>query len=194
MGCRALTGTKVVLDACVLVGSIRRHVLLSFAEAGAFSPVWSADILFETERAIPKGLPAGAQSDRDVAAHAHRICALMNAAFPMADQRFTAGPSLKGVPDPDDQHVIDLAVSSGSAFIITENLRDFPKGLLNEFGLSAMKTDDFLRDMIFENLNEANRIIDRLRQRIGRAHIGREEMIARMKKVGLRKSARVLAE
>lgn len=167
---------------------------MSFAEAGAFSPVWSADILFETERAIPKGLPAGVQSDSDMAAHAHQICTLMNAAFPMAKQSFTASPPSKGLPDPDDQHVIDLAVSSGSAFIVTENLRDFPKGLLNEFGLSAMKTDDFLRDMIFENPNEANRIIDRLRQRIGRAHIGREEMIARMKKVGLRKSARVLAE
>ncbi|MEL6340910.1 MAG: PIN domain-containing protein [Myxococcota bacterium] len=44
----------VLLDANVLVGALKRNMLLSLAEVGLFRPRWSASILEEVERALIK--------------------------------------------------------------------------------------------------------------------------------------------
>ncbi len=178
-----------VLDACVLVGSIRRHVLLVFAEAGLFQPVWSDQILTETEHAIPKTLPPEAEAKSD---HARKVCALLKAAFPDALTSYAERPVFAGLPDPDDMHVISLALDAGAKVIVTENLKDFPPKLLAGHGLARMNTDAFLAGLILKHPERAAKAIDRLIRLIGAPPIDQETLFDRLRRTGLRKAVQAL--
>ena len=47
--------------------------------------------------------------------------------------------------DPDDDMVLECAVASGSAFIVTHNVKDFRRSC--ELGVQAMTPADFLRHL-----------------------------------------------
>lgn len=178
-----------VLDACVLVGSIRRHVLLVFADAGLFQPVWSDKILTETAHAIPKTLPPEAEAKSD---HARKVCALLKAAFPDALTPYAERPAFAGLPDPDDMHVISLALDAGAKVIVTENLKDFPPKLLAGHGLSRMNTDAFLAGLVLEHPERAAKAIDRLIRLIDEPQTDHDIIFDRMRRTGLRKTVQAL--
>lgn len=47
------------------------------------------------------------------------------------------------LPDQDDRHVLAVAIKSGATYIITKNLKHFPKKFLPE-NIEALSPDDFL--------------------------------------------------
>lgn len=183
----------IVLDACVLAGTIRRHVLLSFAEAGTFRPIWSQRILDEMERAIPKAMARASLPASDHPAHAARIRHLMNLAFPEACQPFLPDQREIILPDPDDGHVVALALQSGAKVIVTENLRDFPRKTLAPLGLIAINTDQFLLGLDMPDTARLHTLLDRLETRIDRQSVDRTRILETMKRVGLKKLSRKLA-
>lgn len=183
----------IVLDACVLTASIRRHLLLVCAEARLFIPVWSKQIIHETRRAIPKALNASAVPAHAATQHAETVCALMRAAFPEAEHSLSYNGHLPDLPDPDDVHVVALALSAHSKIIVTENLRDFPSRRLAPFGISAINADAFLSELFEQTPHRTTAIIRRLQHAINRDEVDRIRMIARMKSVGLKKTAKILS-
>jgi hypothetical protein len=70
----------------------------------------------------------------------------MNNAFPEA--LFTVPPDLaeaiSGLPDPDDRHVVALAIHAHADTIVTENVGDFPNEALEPHGLTVLSADEFL--------------------------------------------------
>jgi len=52
------------------------------------------------------------------------------------------------LPDPDDRHVLAAAIVSGAEIIVTRNLRDFPAGDLDRYGIEAQHPDVFVRSPI----------------------------------------------
>jgi predicted nucleic acid-binding protein len=128
------------LDACVLVPINLTDVLLRLAEADTFRPLWSAEVLDEVERNLPK---VGVTSER-----ARRRVEVMRAAFP--DAEVTGYESL--VPtmttDPGDRHVLAAAVRGGAAIIVTANTRHFPAAALAPYNVEAVHPDDFLLDQL----------------------------------------------
>ncbi len=52
------------------------------------------------------------------------------------------------LPDPDDRHVLAVAIRSGAQTIVTFNLKDFPQDVLDAFGVEARHPDDFVMDQI----------------------------------------------
>ena len=48
------------------------------------------------------------------------------------------------LPDPDDRHVLAAAIRCGAQHIVTENLKDFPSVVLEEFDIEAISADEFL--------------------------------------------------
>ena len=52
------------------------------------------------------------------------------------------------LPDADDRHVLAAAIRSGSQVIVTENLNDFPKSVLQTYDIEAQGADVFVLHLI----------------------------------------------
>lgn len=135
------------LDACVLVPSLLRDVLLEVAERGVYRAVWSDRILDEMCRAI-RTLREDREDEPTTDAYLSRLTAQMAQAFP--DALITGWEALEftiELPDPDDRHVVAAAVVGRADLVVTDNLRDFPAGNLPA-GLIAASADEFLLDAL----------------------------------------------
>ena len=131
---------RLVLDACVLFPQGMRAILLDYAVAGGFAPLWSERIAEEWARA------AEAKQGPEAAAAARAAEARMRAAFPAG--RVTGWEALEdaaGLPDAADAHVIAAARAGGADGIVTLNTRDFPLRALGAHGLARLHPDGFLR-------------------------------------------------
>ncbi|MEH7826540.1 RSP_2648 family PIN domain-containing protein [Gemmobacter denitrificans] len=132
---------RVVLDACVLFPSVLRDILLKIAARGLYEPVWSDRILGEWTRAVVR---LGPQAVIEAEGDALR----MRAAFPQALHR--ARPEIASrlvLPDPDDLHVLAVAVGSGADAILTFNASDFPGHVLAAEGIARRDPDGFLWEL-----------------------------------------------
>lgn len=129
---------RAVLDACVLFPTILRRILLGVAEAGLYTPLWSARILEEWARASVK-LGPGAEAQARIEA------ALLQAAFPRAI--VPPAPGIEArllLPDGNDIHVLAAAIQGGADLILTFNAVDFPRHILAEEGIARRDPDGFL--------------------------------------------------
>ena len=131
---------KTVIDTHVIVAALRSKQgaafkLLSLLDTGLFSVNLSVPLFLEYE-AVTKREP------HPIALNAEEIDDVLNYVAAVADKRdifFLWRPYLK---DPKDDLVLELAVESGSQFIITYNLRDFAG--VDRFGLQALSPKTFL--------------------------------------------------
>ena len=158
-----------LLDTCVLRPSLQRDVLLSFAIEGIYRPVWSSAILEELEYHEEKKLVQRDGVAPDVArSRAVRLIATMRSAFVDAE---TAGweplDGTFGLPDADDEHVVAAAVIAGADVIVTQNLKDFPRGLVPA-GIELQAPDKFAHNAASLNPSAALRAIDVIAARSGR--------------------------
>ncbi|PVA11488.1 PIN domain-containing protein [Pelagivirga sediminicola] len=129
---------KVLLDTCVIYPTVMRQMLLGATRGGAYTPLWSARIIGEWQRAAARLGPDGI-------AQAGAEAALMGAAWPEAE--VTWPPSLEArlwLPDPADVHVLAAAIAGSADMIVTLNAKDFPRQILAEEGLSRSDPDALL--------------------------------------------------
>jgi predicted nucleic acid-binding protein len=129
---------RAVLDACVLYPTVLREILLGVAARGVYEPMWSERILREWTRATDKiGPGAMAQAEGEAL--------LVKASFPRASVR--EQPNIEArvsLPDPNDEHVLAVAVACHADAIVTFNAKDFPRPVLAEFGIERRDPDGFL--------------------------------------------------
>lgn len=132
---------KAVLDACVLVPPVLREILLGVARRGLFQPLWSDRILEEWARAAIKFGPLAE-------AEARGRIATLRATFPRAG--LPAAPGIEArliLPDPNDAHVLAVAIASGADAIVTVNAQDFPRHILAEDKIARRDPDGFLWEL-----------------------------------------------
>jgi predicted nucleic acid-binding protein len=128
------------LDTCVLYPAYLADTLLRLAEASAYRPLWSADVLAELRRnVIERGIPP----DR-----VDRRIALMTRSFP--DALVTGyGSLVDGMAnDPKDRHVLAAAVRANAEVLVTFNIKDFPEPALKPYDIVAVHPDEFLLDQL----------------------------------------------
>jgi predicted nucleic acid-binding protein len=128
------------LDTCVLYPAYLCDTLLRLAEASAYRPLWSVDVLSELRRnLIDRGIPA----DR-----VDRRIAQMSRSFP--DALVTGYESLiDGMTNhPKDRHVLAAAVRANAEVLVTFNLTDFPGPALKPYDVDAVHPDEFLLDQL----------------------------------------------
>jgi predicted nucleic acid-binding protein len=129
-----------LLDTCVLYPVYLCDTLLRLAEADAYRPLWSADILAELGRNV---VDAGVPADR-----VGRRIASMKRSFP--DAMVTGYEFLVDgmTNDPKDRHVLAAAVRGSAEVIVTFNRRDFPEPALKPYDITAIHPDEFLLDQL----------------------------------------------
>lgn len=116
-------------------------LLLTFADARLFRPLWSEQILEETRRTLVDRLHVG--EDR-----ADRRLDAMRAAFPDAMVPVSDAVIAMMTNDSKDRHVVACAVIGQAAMIVTDNIRHFPMAELSPLGIEAVSTDRFLADQV----------------------------------------------
>ena len=132
---------RVVFDTSLLVAAARSkrgasHALLSRMPDARFQPVVSVPLFIEYRAVLlrPENLLERA------ATQAEGFLDFLLSASHLQEVFFLWRP---GLPDPDDDLILELAVAAGCRYIITHNLRDF-RGT-ERWGIAAVTPDGFLK-------------------------------------------------
>ena len=134
----------MVVDTNVLVAAVRSRNgasfrLLSLLGEGLYTPCVSVPLVFEYEDVLKREVKDLPLTEQDVDELLDYVCAV-------AERRpvfFLWRPLLK---DPKDDFILELAVESGSQYIVTFNTRDFEG--CERFGIEAMGPRELLRRLI----------------------------------------------
>jgi putative PIN family toxin of toxin-antitoxin system len=124
---------KIVIDTNVLVAALRSRrgasfKLVSFLPSDNFSIAISVPLVFEYEDAL-KRLESSAITEQDIGDFVDFLCEIGH----HQEIFFLWRPFL---PDPSDDHVLEVAVAAGCDAIVTYNKRGF-KGI-ERFGLRVL--------------------------------------------------------
>lgn len=174
-----------LIDACVLVGTIKRNLLLSLAEADLFRLRWSVRILDEIERAIAD--LRAKKGHVDAIPQASRSRLAMERAFPDATvnghESLIAG--IEGLPDDDDRHVVAAAIMTRASIIVTDNLKHFDPSVLLPYGLEAKAADAFIADTIDLDVGRAVAAVRQMRERLRKPEMTSDALLLNMEAQGL---------
>ena len=170
----------VVLDANVLYGATLRNLILYLADVSLFQPKWSALIQEEWLRNLLKN-----RSDLSPK-HLARTQRQMDNAFPNAN---TVGfetliPQLN-LPDPDDHHVLALAIHTGAKFILTSNRKDFPKRVLDPLGIDVLTPNQFLKFLQEQSPETVQYAFEETHRSMIRPAITKKRLVEMLVKAGL---------
>lgn len=129
-----------VYDACVLYPAPLRDLLMQLAMTGLFHAKWTDNIHEEWISSLLGNRPDLERGKLE------RTRDLMN--LNVLDCLVTGYehvlPALT-LPDQDDRHVLAAAIVGRADVIVTFNLSDFPKPILQIYGIEAQHPDDFIR-------------------------------------------------
>lgn len=154
---------RVVFDTCVLVPSFLRAVLLACAEVANVEIIVSPRILEEWARAAKTPLQ---RLESEIAVAQFRLkFALKIQPDPISLLQFW-------LPDPDDIHILALAVKQHADVIVTHNKKDFPRGELNSYGIDRVDPDTFLRRLLKQYRAEILSAVQPIVAEVCAAHVG----------------------
>lgn len=178
-----------MIDACALVGARKRDLLMSFAWAGLFRPLWCDMVMREVERTLGRLYP-------DHIKEHTQLVNIIRSQFPsaMIERYDYVSVDLDQIPDVSDVHVIKAAVAGRADVVVTDNLRHFPKEVLNEFELEALSTDTFLTQTTELFRGEALQTISIARKKLSSPPYQPSEYIMDLTRKGLPKLAAYLRE
>ncbi len=178
----------VFVDACVLVSAIRRHILFSLAEAGMVHLRWSSKVLMETGHAHARIV---GDAGRDGAGEAARLVTALEAAWLEAGVPDDQSSKIRiegPLPDRDDAHVMQAAAACGARFILTENMKDFPRKTLKPLGLYARPTGDYFGSLWRADPQAMRMIMDATAERLDLTPVRFETALKRNRLGGLAKA------
>lgn len=175
----------VILDANVLFPFRVRDVLLTFAHEGLFRARFTEQILDEWTENLIELKPSLKDS-------IHSQVDIIRRKF---DECFVTGhmPLIEGLemPDENDRHVLAAAIRCSAQVIVTENRRDFPKDLLDEYDVEALGADEMLANTYELFPAEAARALGKVRRRYKNPPMNVSEFLLDLTRVGLPKLAAI---
>ena len=135
---------RVLLDTCVLVPSPIRQILLSLAESELFFPLWSDKIFNEWEYFVFKNSNECVDSTRI------EIILMKSKWKESLVPRDKVLEETLFLPDENDRHVFASAITGNAEILLTNNLKDFPSGVLARYCLTPRNVDNFLLELFYE--------------------------------------------
>lgn len=128
-----------VFDACVLYPAPLRDLLMWLASTNLFRARWSDRIHEEWIRGVLRQRPELEVSLQRTRRAMDRV--VSNCIVEGYEDLITT----LDLPDPHDRHVLAVAITSRADVIVTSNLKHFPIGSLQSFGIKAQHPDVFVR-------------------------------------------------
>ena len=93
------------------------------------------------------------------------------------------------LPNPDDRHVLAAAIKCGAQHVVTDNLRDFPSDILDQYDIQAIGSDEFLARTYDLYPVEALTVMKRLRRHYSNPSFLASEFVLDLTAKGLPKLA-----
>lgn len=177
-----------VLDACVLYPTLVRDVLLSLAHADLYSAKWTAHIRDEWVRSKLRDYP---ERERQILSAAEAMEIAISDCLVTGYEHLIDGLRL---PDPDDRHVLAAAIAGHADAIVTLNEKDFPKDVLDAFGVEIQTPDEFVLNQLMLDKVRAVAAIKRMRERWERPQMDAAAMVSLFEKRGLPQTAAHLTD
>lgn len=128
---------KVVLDANVLFSNSLRTFFLWLFWNNIIQIVWCGEVWDEVTANFSRKTKKSQQFKNHVAD-------VILKRFPGAMRQLKHDFPKIGLPDPDDEYLVALAIQSKSDRIVTFNLKDFPPRSIGRFGIEVSDPDSFL--------------------------------------------------
>ncbi|EDM71244.1 hypothetical protein RAZWK3B_13524 [Roseobacter sp. AzwK-3b] len=178
---------KVVLDTCVIYPTVMRQMLLGVAARGVYTPLWSGRIVGEWLRAAEKlGIHGAAQARAEAA--------MLSAHWPEAEVSYPMSLEARlWLPDAADIHVLAAAVAGSADVIVTLNVKDFPRNVLADEGISRADPDSFLHGIWQAQPDLVQAVADEVLAEANRLSGRTWEMRALLKKARLPRLAKAVA-
>lgn len=88
------------------------------------------------------------------------------------------------LPDMNDCHVVAAALRGNADAIVTENIRDFPKNIMQKLGLEVIRLDDFLLDQYDLNPDKTVEVLMEQRDAMIKPPITIEDFLTRISRSG----------
>ena len=178
----------VILDANVLYPQLLRDTLLSLAGANLYHARWSATINAEWVRNLAKNKP-------DIADKLPEVVKLMCASVPdcLVTHYEMLADSIE-LPDRDDRHVVAAAIVGHADAIVTFNLKDFPRAVLQPYGIEVQHPDEFVVNQLQLKKIPALSAIKKMRARWTNPARSAQELITAFELRGLPLTADLLRE
>ncbi|MCE9668338.1 PIN domain-containing protein [Myxococcus stipitatus] len=174
----------VVYDACVLFPAPLRDLLVRLGMVGLFRARWTERILDECFRNIlhhrPDLRPEQLARSRSLLEQAIPD-GLVRGSEPLIE-------GIRGLPDPDDRHVLAAAIRCSAQLIVTFNLKDFPARVLSAYDVEARHPDDFVLDVIDLDGAAVARVLREQAAALRSPPRSVHEVLALLRQQGLRRS------
>jgi len=170
---------NAVFDACVLYPGSLRDFLLRLAYDGLIVPFWSEEIRDEWFRSLLRNRP-------NLWEKLERTRRKMDFHFPnsLVDGYETIIPMLQ-LPDPNDRHVLAVAIHAKAKYIVTFNLKHFPKPALEPYEIEAVSPDEIVLQVIQRRTNRAIETVRNHRAGLTKPSLSATEYLAMLEKQGL---------
>ena len=180
---------KAIYDACVLYSAPLRNLLLRLADAKQVEPFWSEEIHDEWIRSLLRNRPDLIRDNLE------RTRRKMDSHFSDALVRGYESiiPTLT-LPDPNDRHVLAVAIHVKAEYIVTFNLTDFPKSHLRSYGIEAVSPDEVVLRMIQKRPSRIIATVKDHRLSLKRPSKTVSEYLATLEKQGLPQTVVFLRE
>jgi len=169
-----------VFDACVLYPAPLRDLLISVAMTEQFRAKWTDEIQREWVRNLL------ANRDDLTEEQLQRTVDLMNQAIPdcLVENYEELIDSIE-LPDPDDRHVLAVAIMCQADVIVTNNLKDFPQAVMDKYRIDAQSPDVFLSHLFDLSPTAFCKAVREMRQRLRDPEHTAEELLNTLYNQGL---------
>ena len=121
-----------------------------------------------------------------------RTAVLMNQVLPKAKVALTGTTLDVKLPDPDDGHVLQAAVTAGASYMLTFNLSDFPEDVCQSLGIIVIHPDSFLVQLGQLHQEEMRGTLLKLQQQKLNPPVSWSEMAQAFARAGLPQFAALL--
>ena len=157
---------KAVFDACVLYSASLRDFLLRLSEVGLVDPFWSEEIQNEWTCNLLQNRPDLNRKKLE------RTRRKMEVRFPhgLVHGHEPIMPTLT-LPDPNDRHVLAVAIHAKVEYVVTFNLKDFPNNILQSYNIEAVSPDEFVVRLIQKIPDRVLRVVKLHRMSLNRGEV-----------------------
>ena len=176
-----------LIDTCVLFPTVMRTILLEAVKSKHDSAFWSEKILREWSTSAKKvGNLGQLQADSEIS--------ILRANWPNSIISFSLEleESLY-LPDLNDRHILAAAIAGKCDAIITLNKKDFPRQILDQYGLIRLDPDHVILEYLKDDASIIIEIAQDLLSEANRKFNEEWTILQLLRKARLPRTAKVLS-